>query len=460
MFITKKHISRRTMLKGMGVAVSLPFLESMLPAMTPPRLTAAAKPKTRLACVEMVHGMAGSTKYGIDKYLWAPEKTGRDFDLGQGNLQPLEPYKDRITIPSFTDMHPAEAYELHELGGDHFRSSAVFLTQSHPKQTEGSDIFCGTSFDQIYAERAGQDTPLPSIQLSIESVDQAGGCAYNYACVYMDSISWASPKKPLPMVRDPRMVFDMLFGVGATREERAERMGTDRSILDWITHEVAGLKSSLPRSDRSRLDEYLENIREIERRIQRIEQRNLSGEARDVPTAPVGVPESYEEHVKLMFDLQATAFAGDITRVSAFKMSRDVSGRAFPESGNNAGFHGASHHGENEQRIIQFGQINKYHVSLLAYFLEKLMNTKDVDGASLLDNSLVLYGSPMGDGNLHNHKRVGLLLAGHAGGALKGRLHVRAADGTPSANVYLTLFHKLGLDDVTVFGDSTGELSL
>jgi hypothetical protein len=301
---------------------------------------------------------------------------------------------------------------------------------------------------------------LPSIQLSIESVDQAGGCAYNYSCVYIDSISWASPKKPLPMVRDPRMVFDMLFGAGATAEERAERIGTDRSILDWISHEVTGLKSTLPKSDRSRLDEYLENVREIERRIQRIEQRNLSGDNRAIPTAPVGVPESYAEHVGLMFDLQALAFAGDITRVSAFKMSRDVSGRAFPESGNNAGFHGSSHHGENEQRVIQFGMINKYHVSLVVPFIEKLMKTQDSDGNSLLDNTLVLYGSPMGDGNLHNHKRVGLFLAGHAGGTLKGKNHVRAADGTPTANIYLTLLHRLGLDDITVFGDSTGDLSL
>jgi hypothetical protein len=457
MLITKKHLSRRTMLRGMGATVALPFLESMLPAMTP---AAPVRPKTRLACIENVHGAAGSTVIGREKNLWAPAAEGREFDLSQGNLLPLEPWKDHITIPSNTDMHPAEAYELHELGGDHFRASAVFLTQAHPKQTQGSDVYCGTSFDQLYAQRAGQDTPLPSIQLSIESVDQAGGCAYNYSCVYTDSVSWASPTKPLPMVRDPRMVFDMLFGSGANAEERAERMSTDRSILDWITHEVAGLKNTLPKSDRVRLDEYLENVREIERRIQRIEQRNLSGEGRAMPSAPVGVPDSYEEHVKLMFDLQTMAFAGDVTRVSSFKMSRDVSGRAFPESGNNAGYHGASHHGENEQRIIQFGLINKYHVSLVAHFLDKLKNTTDLDGNSLLDNTLVVYGSPMGDGNLHNHKRIPMFLAGHAGGQLKGRLHLKAADGTPTANIYLTLLHKLGMDDITVFGDSTGELAL
>jgi hypothetical protein len=259
------------------------------------------------------------------------------------------------------------------------------------------------------------------------------------------------------MVRDPRMVFDMLFGSGATAEARAERMNLDRSLLDWVTREVAVLKPKLTASDRTKVDDYLETIREIERRIQKIEERNRSGEVRELGAAPVGVPDAYEEHVKLMFDLQAIAFAGDLTRVSTFKMSRDVSGRAFPQSGVTAGFHGASHHGENEQRITQFGQINQYHVSLVTYFLDKLKKTKDGDG-SLLDRSLVVYGSPMGNGNLHNHKRVPMFLAGHANGQVKGHLHLKAPDGTPSANLYLTLLHKLGLNDLDVFGDSTGAL--
>ncbi len=454
MFITKKHLSRRTMLRGMGAAIALPFLESMLPAMTP-----APKPKTRIVCIENVHGAAGSTRYGIDKNLWAPAAEGKEFDLSKGNLAPLEPWKDHLTIVSNTDMHGAEAWELPELGRHHFRSSAVFLTCAHPKQTQGSDIYCGTSFDQLYAQRFGQDTPLPSIQLSIEGLDLAGGCAYNYACVYMDSISWAAPAKPLPMVRDPRMVFDMMFGAGATPEARAERMDTDRSLLDWMTREVASVKAKVTVSDRNRIDDYLQTIREIERRIQRIEERNRSGEIRDLAAAPVGVPDSFEEHVKLMFDLQAVAFAGDVTRVASMKMSRDVSGRAFPQSGVTAGFHGASHHGENEQRVTQFGQINQYHVSVVTHLLDKLKNGQDTEG-TLLDNTLVVYGSPMGNGNLHNHKRVPMFLAGHAGGSLKGRLHVKAADGTPAANIYLALLHKLGLDDIGEFGDSTGALEL
>jgi hypothetical protein len=459
MFITKKHISRRTMLRGMGATVALPFLESMLPAMTPARMAEAANPKTRLACLEMVHGSAGSTHYGEEKNMWAPVASGHDFDLAPSSLLPLEPWKDYVTIVSNTDMHAAEAWELHEVGGDHFRCSAVYLTQSHPKQTEGSDIWCGISFDQLYANKFGQDTPMPSIQLSIESVDQAGGCAYGYSCVYTDSISWAGPKDPLPMVRDPRMVFDQLFGVGGTAEERSARMDADKSILDWITHETARLKPMLPAADRRRMDQYLDNVREVERRIQAVEARNSGGEARQLPTAPVGVPDNWEEHVKLMMDLQVVAFSGDITRVSSFKLSRDATGRAFPESGVNGGFHGASHHGENEQRIAQFAAINKYHVSMVPYFMDKLKKVDDGDG-TLLDHSVILYGSPMGDSNLHNHKRVPIFLAGHGSGALKGHLHLKTPEGTSTANLYLTLLHRLGLTDVETFGDSTGELAI
>jgi len=458
MFVTKKHMSRRTMLRGMGATVALPVLESMLPAMGPARLTEAGKPVTRVCCMEMVHGTAGCARYGAEKNMWSPAQVGHEFDLSPSSMLPLEPYKDYLTIISNTDMHAAEAFELPEVGGDHFRCSAVFLTQAHPKQTEGSDVYCGISFDQLYAKKYGQETALPSIQLSIEPVDQAGGCNYGYSCAYTDTITWAAPDKPLPMIRDPRMVFDQLFGSGGTPAERAARRQADRSILDWLTHEIARVKSDLDPLDRSRLDEHLENIREIERRIERIEAHNAGGEARQLPTAPVGVPDSFEEHVKLMFDLQAVAFAADITRVSSFKLSRDSVGRTFPESGVSAGFHGASHHGDNPQRITQFSMINKYHVSMVPYFLEKLKKIQEGDG-NLLDRSLVLYGSPMGDPNVHNHRRVPMFIAGRGNGVLKGHMHIWPPDTTPTANLYLTLLHRLGVT-VETFGDSTGELTI
>ncbi len=456
MFVTRKHISRRTVLRGMGVTLGLPFMESMLPAMT--HGAAASQSPVRVVCAEMVHGSAGSTKYGIEKNMWSPSQSGREFDLTPSSLLPLDPWKEYLTIVSNTDMRPAEAYDPPEIGGDHFRSSSVFLTQAHPKQTQSSDVRSGTSFDQLYAQKFGQDTPIPSLQLAIESAEGSGGCDYNYSCVYLDTISWESPTKPLTMVRDPRMVFDQLFGVGTSAEQRAARRRADRSILDWISIEMASLKTTLGPADRTRFDDYTENIREIERRITRIEQQNASGELRDLPLAPIGVPDNWAEHVKLMFDLQTIAFAGNITRVSAVKMSRDVSGRTFPECGVTAGFHSASHHGDNPQRLVQYSQINKYHVSTLAYLVEKLQKTNDGDG-SLLDHSLIVYGSPMGNSNLHNHKRVPMILVGHAGGQVKGHNHVMAEDGTPAANMYLTLFRRLGVD-VDSFGDSTGELEL
>ena len=458
MYITKNHMSRRTVLRGMGVTVALPLLEAMVPARTATAQTVAT-PRTRLAAIEMVHGSAGSTTYGIQQHMFAPAAVGRDFDLSPSTLSPLEPFKEHLTIVSNTDVRMAEAFELAEIGGDHFRSSAVFLTQSKPKQTQGSDVFVGTSLDQMYAQRFGQDTPIPSMQLCIENVDQAGGCSYGYSCVYTDSISWASPTQPLPMVRDPRYVFDQLFGVGATPAERAARRVEDRSILDWVSESVGRLRKDLGAADRARLNDYLEDIREIERRIQKVEAFNASGEMRELPEAPVGVPDSFEDHVKLMFDLQVVAFASDITRVFAFKLGRDASNRVFPDSGVRTAFHSASHHQGREDRITQFAAINKYHLSMMPYFLEKLKNTPDGD-RSLLDNSLVIYGSPMGDSNVHNHKRCPLFFAGHAGGRLKGGLHVKAADGTPMANPMLTAAHALGMDDMPSFGDSTAPLDL
>jgi hypothetical protein len=457
MFLSQKHLSRRTVLKGMGVTMALPFLEAMVPSRTV--FGATGGKKIRLVAVEMVHGSAGSSQIGIKKNLWAPAGLGREFDLAPTSLSSLEPFRDYITIVSNCDVRNAEAFTAPEIGGDHFRSSAVFLTQMHPKQTQGSDVHVGTSLDQYYARKFGQDTPIPSMQLCIENVDQAGGCSYGYSCTYTDSISWASPNTPLPMVRDPRVVFDQLFGVGATPGERRERRAEDRSILDWLSGSVSRLQKELGSADRARMSDYLDNVREIERRIQKIEAYNSSGEPRELPGAPIGVPDSFSEHVKLMFDLQALAFASDTTRVFAFKLGRDASNRTYAESGFKGAFHSSSHHGEREDRIVDFAKINTYHVSMIPYFLEKLKNTPDGD-SNLLENTLLIYGSPMGDSNLHNHKRVPLFLAGHAGGGLKGGLHHRAPDGTPLANVMLSVLHKLGVDDMPSFGDSTAEFDL
>lgn len=455
-YLTNKHISRRTMLRGMGVSMTLPMLEAMRPATA---LAAEASDPTRLICIEMVHGAAGSNELGATKNLWAPAATGSDFDLSPSSLSPLESFRDYLTIISNTDVRNAEAFSAREVGGDHFRSSAVFLTQQHPHQTEGSDISVGISFDQLYAQRFGQDTPIPSMQLCIENVDQSGGCAYGYACVYTDTISWAGPTEPLPMVRDPRVAFDQLFGSGGSAAERAERRRTNRSILDWITGEVARLQHDLGVADRRRLDRYLDNVREIERRIQKIENRNASGEAREMPEAPIGVPDEFGEHVKLMLDLQVLAFMSDTTRVFSFKMGRDGSSRVYPGSGTPLPFHPASHHGGKEDRVEAFAKINKYHVGFVPYLLGRLRDAQE-GGSTLLDKTLVVYGSPMGDSNLHNHKRCPLFLAGGANGFLAGNQHLRADDGTPMANVFLSLLHGLGMDDIEKFGDSTGTFSV
>jgi hypothetical protein len=458
-FITGKHLPRRTFLRGVGATVALPFLDAMVPAGRVFARARATEP-TRLICIEEVHGLAGCNNWAATKFLYAPEQVGPDFTLVPDNpLSTLDAHRAHMTIVSNTDVRNAEAFSLPEIGGDHFRSSAVFLTQSHPKQTQGSDIWAGTSMDQLYAKRFGQKTPLPSMQFCIENLDQAGGCTYNYSCAYTDSISWASPNEPLPMIRDPRVAFDMLFGTGRTAEERQARRQARGSILDWIAGEVQTVRNGLGTTDRTRLDRYLDNVRELERRIQAVEAHNSSGEAREIPDAPAGVPDSYSEHIRLLFDLQVLALESDMTRVMSFKTGRDAQNRVFPESGSNQPFHPSSHHGNREDRIMEFNKICKYRVSQLAYFLDKMKNTMEGD-QSLLDKSLIIFGSPMADANIHNHRRCPLVLFGHGNGMLKGNLHLKAADATPMANVMLTLMHNLGLEDVATFGDSTGEFSL
>ena len=458
MFLPRQRLSRRTVLRGLGATVALPYLDAMQPAGTP--MAPAAPPN--LVCIEMVHGAAGSAPWGIQHNLWAPAGQGTTFDLAGTSLRSLIPYQHLLTIVSNTDVENAEPFEAREIGGDHFRSSAVFLTQAHPRRTAGADVEAGTSLDQIYATRFGQDTPLPSVQHCIEHGDQGGGCGSGYSCAYVDTISWATPTRPLPMLRDPRAVFDQLFGVlghGATGDERQRDRRARASVLDWIGESMQRLSRELGAADRARLDDYLSSVREVERRIQTIEARSASGEPREIPDAPGAVPDSFSAHVWILFDLQALALAAGVTRVIAFKLGRDASNRVYPESGFGGAFHIASHHGERESNLLDFAKLNAYHVGMLPYFLDRLSSLSDATG-SLLDNTVVLYGSPMGDSHMHTHQSVPFFLAGRAGGRLKGGRHLRAPRGTPLANVMLSLLHTLGVSDLESFGDSTGGFDL
>jgi hypothetical protein len=452
-----RRLSRRAVLKGAGAAVALPWLEAMSPAIA----NGESSLPLRLICIEMVHGAAGSSALGAEHNLWSPAAAGTDFDLSPTCLAALAPFRDHLTIISNTDCANAEPYTVKEVGGDHFRSSAVFLTQAHPKMTEGADVEAGTSLDQIYARRVGGETALPSIQLSIEKVDQ-GGATGGYSPLYTDTISWASPTRPLPMIRDPRVAFDELFGVfgtGASPEERSARRAEDRSILDGLLDAMKRLQGKVGAGDRARVADYLETIREVERRLQAVESFNASGEPRLLPQAPRGVPDSFTEHVRMMFDLQVLALQADVTRVIAFKLGRDNSNRVYPESGFGGAFHPTSHHSGKLEKILDFAKLNAFHVGQLAYLLDRMESVRD-GGSTLLHRSVVLYGSAMGDSNLHNHKRVPFLVAGHAGGAIPGGRHLVTRGGAPLANAMLGVLHALGLNDIAQFGDSDRALDL
>ena len=452
MFITKKDLSRRTVLRGVGASLALPLLDSMVPAQTPLAKTAAS-PKVRLAAIEMVHGAAGSTAIGRSKNYWSPAIKGANFEFTP-SLQSLAPFREYLTVISNTELQNAMSLTPEEDGpmADHTRSSAVFLTAAHPKMTEGSDIEAGPSIDQLYARRVGRETRLSSIQLCIEDAGSlAGVCGHRYSCAYKNTISWASPTAPLPMEMDPRAVFERLFSAATPR--RANSL-----LVDGVADAARQLKQHVGSSDRLRVNQYLEAIRDVERRIQKVEKENSSGVPRALAGAPPSVPDSFDEHVELMFDLQVLAFMADVTRVSTFKMGMDRSARIYPRSGVTTPFHALSHHRESPEKIEEFARLNQYHVSKVAYFLDRLRNAPDGDG-NLLDHSAVLYGSPMGDSHVHEHKYLPLVLAGRANGALKGNLHLECAPETPMANVLLTLMHKLGVG-VDRIGDSTGEVAL
>jgi len=444
MFITKKHLSRRTFLRGAGVTVALPFLESMVPAQTPLSKT-AANPKSRLTCIYIPHGAT------MDH--WTPATEGAGFEFTE-ILKPLEPFRDYVNVVSGLCHPQAGPTDGEDSGGalDHNRAVAVFLTGSHPKKGAQSQV--GISVDQLIAEKMGQDTPLPSIELTIEESTLSSDAGFSGA--YRNTIAWKSPTTPLPMENSPQVVFERLFGDGSSDAQRKARRQQSISLLDSVMNQVAGLQKELPAADRTRLSQYLEEVREIERRIDKASKAGKSNVA--IPESPVGIPDDFEEHLKLMWDLQALAFQAEITRISTLLYSHETSGTVYPKSGVREGFHNASHHSNNRKNMDQFAVLNRYHISTLTYFFDKLKNTPDGDG-SLLDHSLTIYGSTLSDGNEHNHDPLPVLLVGGAAGQLKGGRHIRTAPHTPMANLYLSVLDKFGVRQ-DKFGDSTGRLEI
>jgi hypothetical protein len=443
--ITRKHLSRRTFLHGMGVTMSLPLLEAMVPAQTPLART-AANPQVRLGLCFIPHGAVMNN--------WTPAEEG-PLKLSR-ILSPLEAHRERVVVLSNLAHEQAGPQGPGDNGGDHTRCPAVFLNGVHPKRTDGADIRAGTTIDQIAAQKIGQDTLLPSLELAVEDYSGlVGSCDVGFSCTYMNTISWRTPTTPMPMEINPRVVFDRMFGDGATAEERLQRIESQRSILDAVTGQIRRLQGGLGPGDRNRVAEYLDTVREIERRIQLAER--LSASQLDVPPSPTGIPDDHEEHTKLMFDLMAVAFQADITRVSTFMMAREVSYRTFPKLGISEAFHPASHHQNSPTRLEALAKINTFHVSLVAHLLDRLKATPDGDG-TLLDHSLILYGSAMSNSNIHNHKPLPVLIAGGAGGKLKGGRHLKYPENTPMANLLLSILHKAGVEEPSV-GDSTGPLS-
>ncbi|MDT8399928.1 MAG: DUF1552 domain-containing protein [Pseudomonadales bacterium] len=443
-FITKKHLSRRTLLRGAGTAIALPLLDAMIPARTALAQTAAV-PKTRLGCIYIPHGAT------MDK--WTPAATGKDFALTE-ILEPLAAFREQLCIVSNLAHAQVAPWTGEDTGGaeNHVRAAAVFLTAAHP--VKGDQARVGESIDQVAAQAIGQDTPLPSIELSIEPAGL--NCDGNFTCAYRNTLAWKSATLPLPMENNPQLVFERLFGDGSTDAQRRERRQQAASLLDSIGGQVAALQKGLPAADRARLNDYLEELREIERRVHQVDEK-LSADL-VLPAAPAGIPRSFEEHLELMFDLQVLAYKSEITRISTLMMARENSNVRFPGSGVTEGFHNASHHSNERKNMDQFAVINHYHIGLLARFLDKLAATPDGDG-SLLDHAMILYGSSLSDGNEHNFAPLPMLLAGGASGQLEGGRHLRYPEGTPMANLMLGMLHKLGVHRDS-FGDSTAVLDI
>jgi len=445
MFITKKHIHRRALLRGAGVALGLPLLEAMLPAATAMAQSTVAPPRF----------FGGFVCHGAAPGYWVPETAGSLPAELPFIWKPLEPFRDHLNILSGLHATSAEP-PPGETGADHW-VAAAFLGAEKPRKTAGADVFAGQTIDQIIAQKIGRETLLPSVEMSVEDPGSgSSNCGEGYSCVYTNTISWASPTTPLPMELNPQVVFERMFGSGSTPEQRAERRSRNQSILDSITGKISSIRKEISMPDRARLDAFTENVREIERRLA-IAASATTAAPEDFDVPP-GIPQSFDDHIKLQFDLLALAYQADITRVGTMLFARDLTGRVYPESeAPTLGFHSASHHGEDPVRINEFSKINQYHVKMLAYFVDRLSKTEEGDG-TLLDHSLLLYGSNMGNPNQHFHYDVPHVLLGGNSGQMKGGRHLSYPTRTvPTGNLMLSLLDQFGIHKDS-FGDSTGRL--
>ena len=447
MIITKKFLPRRTVLRGLGATLALPFLDSMVPALSAMRNT-AANPIRRFGAVY--------TPNGMEMRQWTPKGEGANFEFSR-ILKPLEAHRAHVTVLSGLADKPAIPRK-EEGTGDHARAASTWLTGVHVKKTEGPDIRAGQSLDQLIAQELGKETQLTSLELALDSVEVLGACDQGYSCAYANTISWRTPTTPLPMENDPRAVFERLFGAADSTDASARlaRLREDRSVLDFVSSEADGLKRSLGAADNGKLTQYLDAVRDVERRVQKAEQQS----DREMPVfeQPVGIPDTFEEHAKLMYDLWALAFQTDLTRVGTFMIGKEVTGRSYPEIGVSSGHHGVSHHRWDPNLVAKKAKIDTYHVQLFRDFLDKLRAVPDMDG-TLLDSSMILFGGGLGDGNAHDHVNLPTLVGG-GGAALEGARHVKCPDETPMANLLLSLLDKAGVPTPERIGDSTEHLVL
>ncbi len=439
MIVTRKALPRRMVLQGLGASLALPLLDAMIPAMTAMAAT-PAKPVRRLGFVYMPMGSTIAQ--------WTPPGTNGRLDILSPALRSLEKVKDQVTV--FTNMELRNAYP-----GTHATSNAAFLSAATAKWTESSDYHLATTADQVAAQQIGQETRLPSLELSMDLLTTVGQCDNGYACVYQNNLSWSSPTTPLPAEAHPRVAFERLFGDGGSAADRRTELRKNASLLDWVSTDIARLQNKLGASDRNRVAQYLDTVREVERRIQKAESAAADSKLPDLDR-PVGVPAAYADHARLMFDLQVLALQGDVTRVITFQLAREASTRTYNEIGVSEAHHPLTHSGGDPEKLAKVAQINAYHVSLFAYFLEKLKATPDGDG-TLLDHSVYMYGSGMGNPDKHDHVNLPILVAGGAAGRMKGGRHIRYAEPAPLSNLHLTLLDKVGVR-LDAFADSKGKI--